>query len=764
MSAQKFRSRSVSVLLAAAAALNAGAASAISFQIGENTLQIDNLLTIGASWRMEERDGSLVGKANLIDGLCYVRTTGTPESGPSPYPEATASGAVNSYDPGLVAAGCGTSDSAAIQDYINNYPGSNNPNSDQGNLNFDKGDIVHAVAKLTSDISFSIADYNFFVRPIYYFDANYTRFEEQHEVTTLQPARSQLPGAVERQVGSNLDVLDYSVSTSFDVFDRTLSLKVGNQVLNWGESSLLVFNSINTVNPLDATKLRLPGADLKEFFQPVGMVVAGFDVIESVSLEGFYQYDWKPLIVDPVGTFFSQSDTLGAGGRYAMLSQGRVPDDPGFATDDPRYARTGMRGYFRGIDTCTTASCFDSAGTLGSTSSRTVFRDYNEERARRPDDGGQYGGKLGFFFEEFNNGTEVALYYANYHSRYPIVSFRAADATCLIGGDALGSLTACGITPTTGLDADNAATPENEEPLPVDTATLFVEYPENIRMYGLSFNTTVGDFAISGEYAYRPNIPVQVHTTDLTFAALQPAFPSTDVPLGVATIPGRRGAAPDFVSRYRDPDCNLASDGADRCVAPGQYIRGYERLELGNASLTFLRLIGGDNPIGASQMTMLLELGMAQVFDMPSLRELQFNGGGADVHISDGADGTTGINPPGSSTNAATHQNVTAQKDLTAFGAAESYGYRLLNLNRWESALFGANLETLAIIQHDVKGTTPGVGTNFTDGRKQFAFGIRFDYLSTYLGEVRYSWNTGGGNRDYLHDRDNIQVSLGVQF
>ncbi len=88
----------------------------------------------------------------------------------------------------------------------------------------------------------------------------------------------------------------------------------------------------------------------------------------------------------------------------------------------------------------------------------------------------------------------------------------------------------------------------------------------------------------------------------------------------------------------------------------------------------------------------------------------------------------------------------------------------MLNLNRWDSALFGANLETLTIIQHDVKGTTPGIGTNFIQGRKQFAFGLRFDYLSTWIGEVRYSWNTGGAKRDSLRDRDNIFVSLGVQF
>ena len=37
-------------------------------------------------------------------------------------------------------------------------------------------------------------------------------------------------------------------------------------------------------------------------------------------------------------------------------------------------------------------------------------------------------------------------------------------------------------------------------------------------MYGVSFNTTVGDWAVSGEYVYRPNLPTQVSSGDLLFA------------------------------------------------------------------------------------------------------------------------------------------------------------------------------------------------------------------------------------------------------
>jgi hypothetical protein len=753
MAFMNFASRSLHLALGAALAAHCGAAAAIDFDIGGTTIKFDNLLTVGVSWRMQDRDPSLIGKSSLhrlnnpVDpanpgtppGLCFTRDDDNGFDGADP--------AVNNgtwdqgyYTVGVIPAACSFSTQGAA---FAAAPGSYAPNGDNGNLNFEKGDIVHALAKVTSDISFSVADYNFFIRPIVYFDVNYTDFEEYHPDTTMLPRHTQLPDAVEKQVGFDYDLLDYNVSHLFTLGDRDLSVRLGNQVLNWGESSFLPFNSLNTINPLDATKLRFPGADLKEFFQPVGMLVMGTEVMENVSVEGFFQYDWKPLRIDPVGTFFSQSDTLGAGGTHAMLGFGKNPDDPD--------------GLYEPLDTCSApGTCVDSAGLIGSTASRTIYRDFAEEARRKPDDMGQYGLALRTFLEGVNNGTELAFYFANYHSRLPIASFISSVETCMGQTDPdnpaldLSPLGACQVTPGSTVAA-------GVEPVPVDTVRIVIEYPEDIRVYGLSFNTTVGDYALSGEYAFRDNLPVQVHTTDLTFAALNPAVPEAPIP---GLLPSRRQAFPDFVSVYR---------GIVGGYGPETYIRGYESMKSGQANLTVLRLVGGDNPIAASQMTFLFEMGMNKTFDMPSLHELQFQGGGVDTHISDASDGTEGINPndPALNQDAVANtqrQNVTAHRDYKGFGTSESYGYRLLNLSRWDSALFGANIETLTLLQHDVKGTTPGIGTNFVHGRKQIAFGVRFDYLSTWIGEVRYSWATGGAKRDGLRDRDNMFVSLGYQF
>lgn len=53
----------------------AGPASAFEIDLGETTLKIDNLVSIGAVMRMQDRDDSLIGKSSLQPGLCVGRST-----------------------------------------------------------------------------------------------------------------------------------------------------------------------------------------------------------------------------------------------------------------------------------------------------------------------------------------------------------------------------------------------------------------------------------------------------------------------------------------------------------------------------------------------------------------------------------------------------------------------------------------------------------------------------------------------------------------
>ncbi len=779
----KKHSQRIAVMAGLMAGLTSGAVQAVEFELGGTPIKIENLATVGALVRMQERDSALVGKSSqgqlqFGTGPCVNRTGDDGVSGPNTNGDNTFSGdtcsgtrtrpatnAPNPPDPNAV-----NSNTVFLQ-----QPGALTPNGDDGNLNFDKYDIAYATAKLTSDITFSVADFNFFTRTVGYFDGIYSSFEERHPDTTLRPLRTPYLKAARDRSGVRFQALDYFVSRRFEIGDRQFNLKVGNQVLNWGESAFLLTNSLNSINPPDQARLRIPGFDVKELSRPVGMVLLEGDVVEGLSAQAFYQYDWKPVIVDPVGSYFSVSDTLGEGGEIAMLSFAKAPEDP-LQLYEPRRNPQ------------------DPLFILNSRSSRTLLRDYDLEKQYKPSEGGQYGASAKLFLDSLNNGTEFGFYFANYHARVPSVSAIATQATCIPAGtdnlampdQLVAFATACDLDLTQVVPG--AQLPLGAEALPLDTGKVFVEFPENIKMYGISFNTTVGDFALSGEYAYRPNLPIQVHTTDLVFALLQPGFPDQDISVVPGTVlPGRRTAVPDFITAYRG--------GVAGQVQPGQYIRGYEKMAIGQGEFILLKTIGGDNPLNASQITLLLEAGFTHLPDYPDLSEFQSNGAGTDTHISAGIGGTRGINPvdirnPATPDDPSSHkcdvamptgmqtqaqataacytllQNPIPQAvtDIKGYGTDLSYGYRLVTLVRYDSALFGANVELLNGLFHDIEGVGPGLGQNFVEGRKQILSGIRVDYLSRFIGELRYTWFTGGANRDQLRDRDNLFLFLGYQF
>ncbi|MGO4778906.1 DUF1302 domain-containing protein, partial [Lysobacter sp. 2RAB21] len=89
--------------------------------------------------------------------------------------------------------------------------------------------------------------------------------------------------------------------------DSALDLRVGKQSVKWGNG--LFLQGVNQVNPIDYTTLRRPGTDAASEAQiPVEMLWAKWTLDSKLSLEGFWQWNWRASEYDPCGTFFSGSD------------------------------------------------------------------------------------------------------------------------------------------------------------------------------------------------------------------------------------------------------------------------------------------------------------------------------------------------------------------------------------------------------------------------------------------------------------------------
>ena len=166
----------------------------------------------------------------------------------------------------------------------------------------------------------------------------------------------------------------------------------------------------------------------------------------------------------------------------------------------------------------------------------------------------------------------------------------------------------------------------------------------------------------------------------------------------------------------------------------------------------------GSNPFGADQILTIFEVGYVHVQDLPPLELLQLNAPGADTHYSPGADGSG--TPDGLPDTR--RQNPTRQVD--GFPTADSWGYRILSMVTYNDVLAGVNVGPLLGIFHDVQGITPGPGGLFVEDTKQFIGGLRFDYLTRFASELRYTWYTGANEHNQLRDRDVLQLSFGYTF
>ena len=164
-------------------------------------------------------------------------------------------------------------------------------------------------------------------------------------------------------------------------------------VVSWGESTFIQ-NSINAINPVDVSKLRVPGAELKEALLPVGIFSASLGVTDNVSVDAYWQYDYQRTLIDPTGSYFSTNDFVGANGNFVTLGFGLVPDSLPIGPGGSLVPATIFTG-----------------GVASATRSADV----------RPDGTDEYGVALRFYAPALND-TEFGLYHIKYHSRLPTIN------------------------------------------------------------------------------------------------------------------------------------------------------------------------------------------------------------------------------------------------------------------------------------------------------------------------------------------------------
>ncbi len=707
-------------ICAATAILLSGPALAIDLDWGPVSGVLNTRVSFGAAMRVEARDERLIAKLAIAGqhDLCVPDDCQSQRGDPEPN-----------------------------QRLVNARGAFSGVNEDNGNLNYDQGDPTAAIFQVRPRLELAWNDWQFQASGLFFHDLINSGFQDTHADTRFQPRRTPRRGEVEALYASGYRVGNLFMARSFQIGGEELLIKVGNQVLNWGEANLVQFNSLSEFSPLDAPVLGMPGSEPSQLQLAVPLAVASLTLTDSTAIEAVYQLQWRGAKLPASGSLLSFNDIAG-GGNYAMLGLGNYNEDP-----NREFGPAGL------------------AATI-SQSTRTAYVPGVGFGA--PRDSGQYGARLNYLADWLNNGTELTLHYLRYHSRLPILSGYAAQRSCTrdaVAPGFAGAFIAC--------EGFNAAfNPIGREPLPVDTVVPFLDYPEDIDMYGISFNTNVGDWALSGEIAYRPNQPLQVLQSDVLFALLGPAFPAQDVPIGAGaltdpallanlppqlqqplqdlsaqlpagvqfTLPGENSAVPDFLTRYRG-----------QTVSAGEYVPGYERQQVSQMTMTGLRTFS-DNPFGAAQILFVFEVAAMKVLDMPSRSELYFEGAGDRTHPSPGADGTGSVDGLPDS------RRINPTQMRSGFGDDLSYGYRSLVRMTYNDLPGGVTLYPTFLWLHDLHGISPAPIFNFVEGRKVMLANLTAEFETDWSMGVTYQVFSGGGTHHRLSDRDNVSAYVAYIF
>jgi len=592
------------------------AAQAQEYQLGEITAEVRGQATAGAQWLAEDPNPDFINQANA-DAIGY--------------------GSAGEFNPRL------------------------SRDQDDGRLNFrERGDLVSTPLLLSGQVDLKYHNFGLNLRG----NARYDYTLENHEVDFGSSAAGYGEGVTLGDTRADA-LRDYRIEVyaygDFKPGEHALHLGVGDKVLKWGEG-LFFSNGLNAVNPYDVAALRAPGTDLR---LSVPMIYGKYALSDALSLEAFYQLQWRRTVLDGCGTAFSSYDYI------SDNCVGTFPQGP-----NDWVAQQAKLYIDRGPD-------------------------------RRPSDSGQFGLALHYKADSLN--TDFGLYGMNIHSREPFASLQVSNHD----------------SPGTGW-RNPLADPGNL----AHNGNYFVDYPEDIHIYGLSFHSNLFRATqLFGEYSYRPNQPVQLATGDLI-----PAFASDPATLGAVI----------------GQPLTLGEDALN--AAPGSIYNGYDRREISQLTLGAIQPIPG--VLGSKALVLVAEAGMKAMHDLPGLDQRRYNK--TNVYGSDLAAGSA----MGCAIGAPEQRYKKYACSSDGYTTEMSWGYRLRAQLLYPEVAKDLTLKPYMMYGQDVDGWS--WDRNFVEGREIGQLGVSAEYRDRY--SIDLHWAGSGHTRLAGTDRDYIGLTVSAKF
>lgn len=502
--------------------------------------------------------------------------------------------------------------------------------------------------------------------------------------------------------GQRTRMLEAYAWGDFELFDRPLNVRAGRRVINWGEA-LFIQNSINTANKIDLATLRQPGSEIRDALIPIGSLSFSYDLTFDLSMEAFYQYEWKQNEDAAAGTFFNTHDAFPARGADNVIVDGRllaaVAGSPAIADGFANY----------------TDSTYNSQSNPGAYDYEATQVTVNRTSDEDASSGGQFGLAFRYFTGLFG-GTELGFYYTRTHAKLPLVGAQFNEIVENQGAEGAARM--------------------------IDTTEYNLAYLDDIDMFGASFSTGLGPMALSGELAFRDKQPIANEVGDNLLRALSQISAASNLQ-GQAP---RVGDLTDHCVRGKLGGSCLDPESE---IQEGQRLYAYDEARTFHGSLVSIFDLG--RHFGMDSVTTVIELGGEYVSGLDS-STTDVDGNKVDLHYN--------------STAAIADFEAEVRKPGDVYGTYMddfSWGYRAVLRGRYTDLFAGLNMEPQLFFSHDVSGNSY-IGGNFMEGRRAATLSTKFihlDNMEVALSGTRF-WGAGYSNK--MRDRNHAALSFRYAF
>jgi hypothetical protein len=704
------RSTVLATVVGAVLASYAGGAAALDWELDNGTsINWNTTLSVGGSWRAQgpdkqlytKADGSLIGKTNGIAG---------------------------------------------------NHAG------DIGDLNYAKGDMFSLPFKILTDVEVKKGKFGFLVRAKAWYDealnGNKVRIGNgangfngtitpgpvgptlpycfPNVSTTAQllqciplstPGNNKWPkgklsdyGFEAEQKFDNVYLLDAYLYGSVGIGSTDLQGRLGNQVINWGESVFI--QGINQFNPIDVPAARRAGAELKEVLLPVWAAYINWG-LPLGSLEAYYQLQWSNTAVDTCDTYWS-------GGH------GAVSVDPGHCAT---------------LTAITYPSSWGPIPQFGSEVFAQATGQYVPlAKGVDASNTGQFG--VAYRIPVDLLDTEFGLYYQNIHSRTPVAQLTMGTQVAELSPVERAKLQAAGLVTAAGTYASGLRNPiplfnslgalAVGVPLTPETGRLV--YPEDMHLLGLTAATNLAGWSASAEVSYQTNIPVGINGNDLLTASLA----------GIGPMAKRAAAA--FA---KGEGAHLDGwDTFDKTQLQFNTIKTFNRI-LGSDTLAFVGEVGFQwNNVPDYKKPGSIRYGRNSVYGLAG-------GPWMDQQLPIQGLSTCNAGLVGGPLNSVYNSQPRGCKN-DGFVTNYSWGYRVrVNMDYYNVFSTGVTVTPSVYWAADVQGVS--VDPTFNEGRQVLGLGMKFNYNKKYTVDVNYT-TYGDHNFDPTFDRDFYSIAASVTF